>query len=168
LLSGRYQIKYLVMGLFAAGLVTYLTGDLLYKPATRGTFAGNRYVISTALRYLGFIPWLVWTIIKSNIQIALIILNPRMPIDPGLFQFSTQLKHKVSQVTLANSITLTPGTITAVMHQRRVIIHYLVPGSAGDLESGYMQNKVGALFREKQDVPRDVKWASSTEELTRE
>jgi multicomponent Na+:H+ antiporter subunit E len=168
LLSGRFEIKYLVIGLFASGFVTYLTGDLLYSGQYKRADFGSRHMLASAWRLFVYAPWLVWAIIKANIQVAVIILKPRMPIDPGWFQFSTQLKGKVSKVTLANSITLTPGTITADMKQSKMIIHFIVPESASDLVSGVMQNKVGAVFEEKNDIPQGIKWAYSNEELTHE
>ena len=117
------------------------------------------------LRFLAYMPWLLYQIIKANIQVASIVLNPKMPIDPVFLQFNTQLKRKVAQVILATSITLTPGTVTMILENGRYTVHALVPGSAGDLVEANMQNKVGAIFMEKKEPPPDVRWAHSLEEL---
>ena len=65
-------------------------------------------------RFLAYMPWLLYQIIKANIQVASIVLNHKMPIDPVFLQFNSQLKRKVAQVILATSITLTPGTVTMI------------------------------------------------------
>lgn len=63
--------------------------------------------------YLKYAVVLVWEIIKANIDVIRIILSPKMEIEPAVVTFKTNLKSEVSHVTLANSITLTPGTYTA-------------------------------------------------------
>jgi len=166
LISGHYQLKYLLIGVGASALVTYLTKDLVYKPGY-GKEVTSRigYTLSSAVRLVLFLPWLVWAIIKCNIQMALIILNPRLPIDPGFLQFKTRLMKKVSLVTLANSITLTPGTITVDLTGKNFVIHAINRGAASDLESGLMQNKAGAIFCDLKDPEPDCAWVHSSQEL---
>jgi multicomponent Na+:H+ antiporter subunit E len=167
LLSGRYQTKYLVIGLCAAGIVTYLTHDLLYQ---NSKFSGENaltlsIILACSLRLILYVPWLVWAIIKANIQVALIIISPHMPIDPGFLQFKTRLRKKISLVTLANSITLTPGTITVDLKGDTFIVHAIVRGAASDLESGVMQNKAGSIFLDYKDPLPNCSWRHSCEEI---
>jgi multicomponent Na+:H+ antiporter subunit E len=166
LISGHYQLRYLLIGLGASALVTYLTKDLIYKPGYSKAFkSGVWYPFHCAWRLIFYIPWLMWAIVKSNIQIAMIILNPRLPIDPGFLQFKSKLTKKVSLVTLANSITLTPGTITVDLNHNIFLIHAIARGSASDLESGLMQNKAGAIFCDVNDPVPDCSWNYSCKEL---
>jgi multicomponent Na+:H+ antiporter subunit E len=166
LLSGRYQLKYLLIGAGACALVTYLTHDLLYRPnSSKKIPLGASFTLSCALRLIAYIPWLVWAIIKANIQVAMIIIKPQMPIDPGFLQFKTKLTRKIALVTLANSITLTPGTITVDLQGDTYIIHAIVRGAASDLESGLMQNKAGAIFCDCKDSAPACSWAHSSKEL---
>jgi multicomponent Na+:H+ antiporter subunit E len=166
LVSGHYQLKYLLMGVGFSALVTYITKDLIYKPGYGQTATtGARYTFSCAWRLILYVPWLVWAIIKCNIQIAVIILSPRMAIDPGFLQFKSCLRNKVSLVTLANSITLTPGTITVDLTNNVFIIHSITRGSASDLESGLMQNKAGAIFCDSHDPTPTCSWVHSFEDL---
>lgn len=168
ILSGRYQAKYILLGVLSAGLVTFLTSDIFcsifyHDEAEK---AGAGFTFLEFLRFLAYMPWLLYQIIKANIQVASIVLHPRLPIDPALLQFSTQLEREIAQVILANSITLTPGTVTISLDDRRYIIHALVPASAQDLIEGKMQNKVGAIFREeKEEQPPTTLWAYSFKEL---
>jgi multicomponent Na+:H+ antiporter subunit E len=168
LLSGRFQIKYLIIGAFAAGIVTYFTNDLIYSfSLKKGIISTVPEIYSAAIRLPGYALWLVWAIVKANIQIALIILNPKMPINPDILEFKTRLRKKVSLVTLGNSITLTPGTVTIDMGNDVYTVHSLLPLSAGDLESGLMQNKVGSVFGDFLDPAPSCKWSHCSGELRR-
>jgi multicomponent Na+:H+ antiporter subunit E len=166
-LSGHYQIRYIAMGAFAAGLVTFLTSDLVY-PATRldkGRAIPTSAIFLNWRNFLAYIPWLLYSIVKANIDVALLILNPRLPVAPALLQFRTNLKRNISRVTLANSITLTPGTVTIDLKDGQYVVHALEPRLAGSLLSGQMQNKVAGIFGEQPEAEVSARWASSTEEL---
>lgn len=166
LVSGHYQLHYLLIGVAACVLTTCITKDLMYKPRDgEAIFSETVYTFSCIWRLVLYVPWLVWAIIKANIQVAIIILSPRMSIDPGFLRFNTHLKKKISMVTLANSITLTPGTITVDLTGHTYIIHAIVRGSASDLESGLMQNKAGAIFCDHPDPAPSCFWTHSCEEL---
>lgn len=166
-LSGRFTPKYVIFGVVSAALVTLLTSDLvsdIFKHEGAGQ-TGARLAFSKSLRFLAYLPWLLYQIIKANLQVARIVLNPKMPVDPALLQFSTQLKRRVAQVILATSITLTPGTVVIHLEDGRYIVHAIEPGAAGNLIAAKMQNRVGAIFMEKPEPPPDVQWAHSFEEL---
>jgi multicomponent Na+:H+ antiporter subunit E len=150
-LSGHFEIKWLVIGMVASGLVTYLTHDI-FIPDNTENWSGIRYLFRSTLRFVLYLPWLTLAIIKANLQVAAILIKPRMPIDPVMLKFESKLKHRISLVTLANSITLTPGTITVELEKGMYIVHSLVPGCAGDLETGVMQHKVAWIFGDHQDT----------------
>ena len=166
-LSGRYEAKYLYIGALSAGLVTFLTNDLFYSLFDRSgkEQVNARHTFLQLWHFLAYLPWLLFRIIKANIQVAYLVLHPRMPIDPVLLQFQTRLKRSFAQVILANSITLTPGTTTVNLENGRYIIHVLAPPSAQELLNARMQNKVGAIFMEKEEKPPAALWAYSLEEL---
>ncbi len=166
-LSGHFSLKYILFGVASAALVTLLSNDLfsaIFHHEEMEEVSSPPAALKL-LRFLAYMPWLLYQIIKANIQIASIVLNPRMPIDPAILQFSTTMKRKVAQVILATSITLTPGTVVVRLEDGRYTIHALVPGSAGDLVEAKMQNRVGAIFTEKAEPPPAVWWAHSLEEL---
>lgn len=166
-LSGHYQVKYVVMGALSAGLVTFLTHDFLYprtNPDERKE-TGLYLTVPQWCRFFGYLPWLLLSIIKANLQVAYLILHPRMPIDPALIRFRAHLRSKVALVTLANSITLTPGTVTVDLEEDRYVVHALVPQAAESLLAGQMQNKVGAIFGDREEQPPTVLWTHSIEEI---
>ncbi len=70
-----------------------------------------------------------WELIKSNIDVALRVLNPALPINPGIVEVKTRLKTNIGKMMLANSITLTPGTLTVDIRGDRMFIHWIDVGS---------------------------------------
>jgi len=66
-----------------------------------------------------------WEMIKANLDVAYRVLNPKMPINPGIVEFKTTLKSEVGKLALANSITLTPGTLTMDIIGDRFFIHWI-------------------------------------------
>lgn len=169
LLSGRYQAKYIIIGAIAAALVTFLTNDLFYAVLQRGERLGvkPRQVLQQIWRFLLYIPWLLIQIVLANVQVAYLVLHPRMPIEPGLLLFRTKMRKGIAQVTLANSITLTPGTITASLDEGNYIIHNLKPPLASSLVEGTLQNKVAHVYLEEEEPKPEVRWAYSLEEIER-
>ena len=167
ILSGRYEARYISFGILSAGLVTFLTNDLFYSLFAQGgkEKASIRLALVQLWRFIVYIPWLLSRIIKANIQVAYLVLHPRMPIDPVLLQYRTRLCRSVTQVILANSITLMPGTVTVSLQDGRYLIHALVPSSAQEILEARMQNKVGAIFMEKEEKPPKALWAYSLTEI---
>jgi multicomponent Na+:H+ antiporter subunit E len=89
--------------------------------------------------------WLLWEIIKSNIDIARAILHPKMPIAPSVFDVEASQKTEIGQVVYANSITLTPGTVTIAMAGNKLTIHALTQGSRDGLLTGDMDRRVSRV-----------------------
>jgi multicomponent Na+:H+ antiporter subunit E len=77
------------------------------------------------------------------------VLDPRMPLDPQLIRYRTQLRDPVAQVLLGNSVTLTPGTVTAEISTSELVVHALDGHSASDLVSQRLERKVGEVFSRK-------------------
>ena len=75
------------------------------------------------VRFLLFLPYFVFEMVKANIKIALIVLNPKLPIRPELKRGKSKLKSPYGRVFLANSITLTPGTLTVEGNEKEFVIH---------------------------------------------
>ncbi len=167
ILSGIFQVKYILIGAFSAGLVTFLTNDLLYDALRYGepVKPGIYSVFVQILRFVAYLPWLLSRIIMANVQVAYLVLHPKMPIDPAFLIFQTKMRKGMAQVTLANSITLTPGTITVSLEKGRYIIHALKPSLAQELVDAVMQNKVTAIYGEEKERPPVTTWAHSLEEL---
>jgi len=141
--SGKFDAFHLSLGFISCSLVTYISHDLLF---TRKKFSSRD--ITEIIRLVKYIPWLLYQIVLANIHVASLVLNPKMPIDPKIIKFKTKLKKDISVVAFANSITLTPGTISADIKDGEFHVHALSKKVADDLLSGEMENRVAHVFLE--------------------
>ncbi|MFC1962187.1 Na+/H+ antiporter subunit E [Chloroflexota bacterium] len=166
-LSGHFDITYVLLGVFSSALITILTNDLFSSLFTQGRQGQNNFLLSSprVLSFLAYLPWLLFRIIQANLQVAYLVLHPRMPIRPGLLRFRTGIRSHLAQVMLANSITLTPGTVTVDLEDGEYVVHALVPESAERLLEAKIQNQIGQIFREEKDLPPRVRWLASLKEL---
>jgi multicomponent Na+:H+ antiporter subunit E len=108
--------------------------------------------IGVFFRFLKYSPWLIWEIIKANFHMIKIVFHPRMNdlIDPQIVTLKTNLTSDIAITTLANSITLTPGTITITANRDGVFkIHAIDRASAEGL-GGDMLKKVAHVFGEQE------------------
>ena len=76
----------------------------------------------------------LFELLKSNIDVALRVLNPKLPIRPGIVRVNTTLRSSVARIVLANAITLTPGTLTVETEGEHFYIHW-IDVAAGDAEA---------------------------------
>ena len=67
----------------------------------------------------------LWAVVRSNLDVAFRVLHPRLPINPGIVRVRTRLKSRLGRLMLANSITLTPGTITVEIEGEDLYVHWL-------------------------------------------
>jgi multicomponent Na+:H+ antiporter subunit E len=93
-------------------------------------------------RVVGYWPWLFKEIAKSAWEVSRIIVNPRLPISPTLVRVKTSQKTVVGVVTYANSITLTPGTISVDVKRDEILVHALTREGAEGLLEGEMDRRV--------------------------
>ena len=97
------------------------------------------HLIPGLLRYM---PWFLWAVIKSNIDVARRILHPRLPIAPRVIRVEASQKTHLGQVIYANSITLTPGTVAVETDEGVIDVHALTGEAAEDVCSGAMDGRV--------------------------
>lgn len=90
-------------------------------------------------------PWLAWEIIKAAWVVSKIILHPRLPISPTLVRFKPSQHSSVALVTHANSITLTPGTITVQASAQAFLVHGLTKAGAEACIGSEMDRRLGEL-----------------------
>ena len=109
-MSGMFDGFHLSLGVLCCLLVAHFSHDLLFPAQTGPQKNWLRDIIGVAL----YLPYLLWQVVLANFQVAWIVLHPNAleMIDPHIFRFYTKLTRPMAKVTLAQSITLTPGTIT--------------------------------------------------------
>jgi len=99
------------------------------------------------LRPLVYVPWLLWEIARANVQVARVILAPDLPIRPQLLRVRATQKSELGNAIFANSITLTPGTVSLDVRGGVILVHALTDESAAGLRSGDMDRRVSWLER---------------------
>ena len=135
LLSGIYQPLLISFGIASSLLVAWI--------AHRMDVADHEgFPIHLGVKAVTYWPWLIWEIIKANIDVALIIIKPNLQITPTMFHSNASQKTEVGQVTYANSITLTPGTISVGVADGTVEVHALTTSSADEVIGGRMDKRV--------------------------
>lgn len=95
-------------------------------------------------RIVAYWIWLSKEIAKSAWDVSRIIVDPRLPISPTMISFKPSQKTTVGLVIHANSITLTPGTITIDAAQARFMVHALTRAGAEGVTNGDMDRRVSA------------------------
>lgn len=97
------------------------------------------------LRLILYVPWLFWEIVKANLDVAVRILNPALPIEPNVIKVRAGQRGDVGRVIYANSITLTPGTVSMETEGDEITVHALTRGAADGVASGEMDRRVSRL-----------------------
>jgi len=116
-LTWPLDFQHFIIGILVCGLVSFMTGDLFIK---------RPHVLKNPSRYLWFlyyVPLFIWECLKANIDVAYRVLHPNLPINPGIVKVKTTLKSDTGLTFLANSITLTPGTMSVDIDQENGILY---------------------------------------------
>lgn len=103
------------------------------------------FPVQLSWQALTYVPWLAWEIVKANIDVARIVLRKDMPIHPTVFRTKVSQKTEVGQVAYANSITLTPGTISIAVGDGQIEVHALTAEAADEVESGRMDRRAAQM-----------------------
>jgi len=138
LLSGYYLALLISLGLVSTALVTAI--------ALRMDIVDHEtYPVPIRLASVSYWGWLGWEIVKANIEVTRRILNPALPINPHVIRVKASQHSKLGLVTYANSITLTPGTVSIDVDGDTIEVHALSREAARDLESGEMDRRITAM-----------------------
>ena len=102
--------------------------------------------LDLALRAPLYWLWLVKEVIISNIQVTMQVWAMPPKVEPNLYEIDHNLKKDKSLTIYANSITLTPGSVTVLAEDDKLIIHTLQKSTATDINTGYMEQKVAKVY----------------------
>jgi multicomponent Na+:H+ antiporter subunit E len=143
-LSGMFDAFHFSLGVICCLLVAHFSSSLLFP-------APGKPWMRELIGMIAYCPWLLWQIILANLQVTYLILHPKMleKIDPHLFRFKSTLTRPIAKVAMAQSITLTPGTITVNIHEDQFAVYALTRAAAESLP-GEMERRIArALEIEK-------------------
>jgi multisubunit Na+/H+ antiporter MnhE subunit len=143
LLAGRVDTFEVVTGVATAAVVASVFRTVAFETPPSFRRSGSR-----VLRGLLYVPYLLWEVARANLAIAAIVLHPRLPIDPKLVSYPTDLRGELALTTFANSITLTPGTLTVDVDadEGTLLVHTLTDASRTELASGSLERALRFVF----------------------
>jgi len=109
----------LVVGGMVSIVVGFIFGNLFVDEPAK-VFQVQRW-----FWFIVYIPFFLWEMTKANFDVAYRVLHPKMPIKPGIVKVKTNLQSEMGKTFLANSITLTPGTLTVDIKDEFLYIHWI-------------------------------------------
>ncbi|MDA3972167.1 MAG: Na+/H+ antiporter subunit E [Desulfobulbaceae bacterium] len=149
LFSGKFDLFHLALGGVSCFIVALFSTELLFENRQKGIAAR----LGEAGRFIFFSGWLLYQIVLANFHVIKLALSPRSlerDLDPHIFTFKTSLKTTFAKFVLANSITLTPGTVTIRIHGDIFHIHAISQKAMGDLandeQMSEMEKRVAWVF----------------------
>lgn len=150
-LAGRTEVKFIVYGLLTAGVTSWITYPLLLLPNKDGS--KKYFALSISIpKFIGYVVWLMWQLLLANLDVMKATTSEVLDIDPKVVRFYFRSDNPMAAVVLADSITLTPGTVTLnVTDEGLFEIHALTVGAAAGIVDGSFQRKVADLYGEKLD-----------------
>ena len=142
--SGKFDAFHLSLGVISCLLVTFFSSDLLFPAGLKPDF------LTCWIRFALYIPWLLYQVLLANLRLLYLSFHPRMMelIDPHIIEFNSHLESDIARTTFANSITLTPGTITVnVSAMGRFTVH-CINVTSGEALPGEMERQIVRIFKE--------------------
>ncbi len=128
LLNGSLAVDVLVVGVAASAAIAAAFRNRL------GWFSGLRLTPKALATTVAYVFYYLKELVKSNVNVAAIVLSPDLPVKPGIVTVRTRLKSAMGRMLLANSITLTPGTLTVALDGDELHIHWVTVDSP-DIEA---------------------------------
>jgi len=136
--SGLFKPLLLSLGVLSCWLTFLIVRRM-------GYFNDEIFAPRYGLRLFAYWLWLGREIFRSSIDVTRIVLDPKLPISPGEVTITTSSQNPLDQVILANSITLTPGTLSLDLHNGVIKVHCLTEAGAKQLLDGEMDRRVTKL-----------------------
>lgn len=139
--SGHYTPLLLALGAASCVLVTVIAWNI-------GFFDRDVYTLHMGRRLVFLWLWLFKGIVRANVKVAGIVLNPKARITPKVVSMDASDLPPPCQAILANAITLTPGTASLDINDGWIKVHCLSEEIADELLEGDMQRQVRRLLQE--------------------
>ncbi len=138
LLSGFFSPFFLGLAVLCCALVVAIVLRMDAVDRTPLPFSLN-------WRLFSYLPWLAWQVVVANIDVARRVLSRDLAIDPRLDWVPANQKSDLGTAVYANSITLTPGTISTSVEAGRILVHALSSDGIDELEQGAMDRRVSGI-----------------------
>jgi len=146
--SGVLDAYHIGLGVISCALVAWLSTDLVFRQ--KELRLKDR--LAEGGRFLVYSLWLFWEIVLANWHVLkLALFRDESEIAPKIIRFKTSLKTEFARYVFANSITLTPGTVTVDIDGDEFVVHAIDETLAQSLP-GEMEQRVAAVFREEEEA----------------
>ena len=144
ILSGKFDVFHLGLGVISCLVVAWLSQDLLFKDRSKKL----KERVREAWAFLRYLPWITWEVVKANLHVLKLAMTPKgyEEMAPRVVTIETYLKTDFAKFVFANSITLTPGTITMLIRGDVVHVHTMSQFLEDDLLEGAIERKVAEVF----------------------
>lgn len=149
--SGYIDVFHLSLGLLSCAIITWISSDLLFEDRT--TRLRPRLV--QLGRLLSYLLWLLWQIVLANLFLLRLAFAPREKWQPQIVRYECGLETDFEKYLLANSITLTPGTVTIKILGNTFYIHAINDEAAGGLD-GEMERRIAHIFAAKEHQRKEA------------
>lgn len=140
--NGRITFEIIVAGAF----ISFMLDVFIRKVLRLNLTVRNLFMAVKILPHIVvYVVVLLAEIIRSNLAITKLVLSPQLDVEPCLVKFRTGLKTDAARVALANSITLTPGTITVSLEGDNLLVHALNRDIADGLEGSMFERLLARM-----------------------
>jgi multicomponent Na+:H+ antiporter subunit E len=129
LLTGSLNRDEVLAGLFISVVVSVIAAKRL------SILNGVRFTLKSPVALIQYLGYFFKALFIANIDLAKRILSPDLPINPGMVEVETTMQSDLGKLLLANSITLTPGTLTVDVYDNRLLVHWINCESETDIEA---------------------------------
>ena len=145
-LSPKWDPFHLTLGALTACVVALLSERLIVQSPPIAEPDGRTLLWMPWHRFALYVPWLAVRVVVASLQVTYLLLHPRLPVSPRVLRIRARYPHTLARLTLANSITLTPGTVTLDVDGDEFLVHALTESAGRDLERSTMPDRVAWLY----------------------
>ena len=140
------HVQELILGAIVSVILTIILAKLVNYTID------YRFPVKLLVFVFAYLPVFIWQLILANFDVARRVISPKIPLNPGFVKIKTDLKGDFAKLTLANSITLTPGTLSVDIDNEYIYVHTVdVKGKTLEENtkniSGKFEKLLGGIFK---------------------
>ncbi|MDR5659336.1 Na+/H+ antiporter subunit E [Serpentinicella sp. ANB-PHB4] len=135
ILSPLLNIQSILIGSIASILIVFYARDIAFTNKEIPKYSLKNLVI-----YVKFVLRLLVEIVKANIEVALIVLNPKLPLSQCFIKVPLKINNDIVKVIYGNAVTLTPGTLTVDVEEDGFLIHALTKDAADGMTDSIIEH----------------------------